>query len=66
VGTALNTQVRQPNAIQGSASLWLKKWVKVKYVPNEEDLALEEQLEKDKGTLELAHAIILEQMNNKT
>ena len=45
----------------------------MKYDAREEDLQEEqmeqekqkEQAEKDKGTLEMAHAIILEQMNSK-
>ena len=39
----------------------------MKYDAREEDLQEEqmEQVEKDKGTLEMAHAIILEQMNSK-
>ena len=39
----------------------------MKYDAREEDLEEEhmEQVEKDKGTLEMAHAIILEQMNSK-
>ena len=47
-----------------SGPILVKKWVKVKYIPSEEELP-EEGEEKDKGALELAHAIILEQMNQK-
>lgn len=59
--------MKQQNIVNGSAPLWIKKWVKVKYVPNEEDILASvqtEQMEKDKGALEMAQAIILEQMNN--
>ena len=55
--------MKQNNIVAKSGVLWLKKWVKVKYVSSEEELP--EGEEKDKGTLELAHAIILEQMNQK-
>lgn len=65
MGNYSSSQVPQANIVPGSRPLWLKKWVRVKYVPTEEELQdLKQQLtEKDKGTLQLAHAIILEQMN---
>ena len=57
-------QVKQANAVAGSAPIYLKKWVKVKYVPTPEELeAGSEKVQKEKGTLEMAQAIILEQLN---
>ena len=62
MGTIVITKVKQANAVSGSAPLWIKRWVKVKYVPTEEELvsySQEQQGEKDRGALEMAHAIIL-------
>ena len=68
MGKCVVIQVRQANIVTGSAPIWLRKWVKVKYIPNEEELAEqnnEEQGDKDKGALELAHAI-MGQMNSNS
>ena len=67
MGTSILTKVRQANIVTGSGAVWLKKWVKVKYVPSEEELleVMNGQVEKDKGALEMAHAIIMEQMNTQ-
>lgn len=32
-------QVKQLNAVEGSKPICIKKWVKVKYIPNQEQLA---------------------------
>lgn len=45
-----------------------KRWVKVKYVPTEEELAgfvVPEIVEKDNNALEMAQAIIQGQLNNQ-
>ena len=57
-------QVKQSNIVSGSSPLWVKKWIKVKYTAEEEAIEVNGEQQKDKGALELAHAIILEQMNN--
>lgn len=49
--------MKQANCVPESGSLWVKRWVKVRYHPSEDEL-LEMKEEKDKGALELAHAII--------
>ena len=65
LGNTLLKQIKQSNIVQGSAPIWIKKWVKVKFSPGEEEQAEDNgDEEKDKGALEIAHAIILEQMNN--
>jgi hypothetical protein len=38
MGTYGKIKVKIPNAVAGSAPILQKKWVKVKYVPTEEEL----------------------------
>ena len=57
--------VSQANVIAGSGPVWLKKWVKVKDIPRDDEKQIEnEEGDKEKGALELAHAIIQGQMQN--
>jgi hypothetical protein len=35
MGKFVITKVKQTNAVSGSAPIWIKRWVKVKYVPTE-------------------------------
>ena len=37
MGIDIYMKVKQGNVIQGSAPIWIKKWIKVKYVPGEDE-----------------------------
>jgi hypothetical protein len=56
-------QVKVANAVAGAAPMLLKRWVKVKHVPTEEELA--ELNNHPSNTIEIAHAIIQRQLNNQ-
>lgn len=52
-----------PNAIAGSTPILLKRWVKVRHVPSEEELV--EVNNQSSNAIEIAHAIIQGQLNNQ-
>lgn len=52
-----------PNVVAGSPPILLKRWVKVKHVPTEEELA--EVNNQSSNAIEIAHAIIQGQLNNQ-
>ena len=67
MGKSQLIQVKQANVIGGSVPILLKKWVKVKYVPEPEQMQSEhkeELCEKDRNPLQMAQAIIQGQMKN--
>jgi hypothetical protein len=55
--------VKVPNAVPGAPPLLLKRWVKVKHVPTEEELAAVSSQGRD--AIDIAHAIIQGQLNSQ-
>ncbi len=55
--------MKVPNAVPGAAPVLLKRWVKVKHVPTEEEIAAVNNQSRD--AIEIAHAIMQGQLNSQ-
>ena len=59
-------QVKINNAVAGSGVVLVKKWVKMKYVPTQDELEqVAAQNSEKKDALEIAQSIVQEQMEEE-
>ena len=63
MGKIWETQVKVANAVPGAAPILLRRWVKVKHVPTEEEIAAVNNQGRD--AIQIAHAIMQGQLNSQ-